>query len=445
MKNRSLANTILSIVIMTVLAALYGLSFYLSPPKYWESAVLATAIYGLFAVSLIVFVPHLTSLLAGVEQPHLIRTGDRTYRRCGTREIGKLILLIMGFRLIQVLVTYLIHYLHFGYGSTFFEVQRVWLDFYRPETMFPLYGYVSRVFWIFTFNYNHARFIGSFVFTACAGAALYALVLFDFNRQTARRAVRFLFFLPMSCLLLGTVPDGLFLLLSVLALLWMRKRRFVLANVFAMLAVTAHALGFLLFFPILAEYVAYLVGNSRVAREAEKWYLVKQILRSVSFVLIPIGVLLVMLYSLWTVFDPFACYREVFGNITTTMPGTLFRFFDTAIDSTAMVTAQTAPNLLASVLPPVLYLIGACVLILLGCGKIDTSYVLMMVVSVTLMLMKGRADDIAQLLTVVAPFPIAIAALVKKRWLNYLLLILFGAGWILYFYAFIIGIVGNAV
>ena len=444
MNRRSLVNTVLSITVLTVLVVLYGLSLYLSPPRYWESAALATIIYGAFAAAIVVFIPHLTSLLSGEEQPHLIRTGDRTFRRCGTREISKLILMIMACRLVQVLVTYLVHYLHFGYGSTFFEVQRVWLDFYSVETQFPLYGYVSRVFWIFTFNFNHARFIGSFVFTACAGAALYMLALFDFNRQIARRAVRFLFFLPLSCLLIGTVPDGLFLLLSVLALLFMRKRLFALANTAAMLAVLTHACGVFLFLPILAEYVAYLIGSFRTGKDIGKRFLIKQICYAVSFVLIPIGVGLVCLYSYLQFQDPFACYRTAFGSFNVP-PATLFRSFDTVIESTMLITEQTVPTLLATALPQIVYLIGACVLILLGSGKIDTSYVLLMVAAVTVVLCRNETGDTAQWLALIAPFMIALAAAIRKRWVNYLLIILFAVGWVLYFYAFIIGYTGSVV
>lgn len=445
MKNRNIVNTVIAIVLLTVLVALYGLSFYLSPPRYWESAVLATVIYALYAVALTTFVPHLTSLLAGEEQPHLMRTGDRTYRRCGTRELSKLILLIMALRLFEILLTYIIHYLHFGYSSTFFEVQRVWLDFYHPETAFPLYGLLSQVFWIFTFNFNHARFIGSFVFTAGAGAALYALTLNDFNRKIARRAVRFMFFLPVSCLLLGTVPDGLFLLLSILSLLFMRKRLFPLANLFAMLAVTAHAFGVILFLPILAEYISYLVQNNRLSREAEKGYLLKQILNALSFMLIPIGAGLVLLYSRIQLHDAFALYREAFGAFSFTAPGALFAYFDGVIESTMVITPQTLPTLAVTAVPTVLYLFGACILILIGCGKIDTSYVLMMVASVPLILFMNKTEAAAGLLTVVAPFYIALAAAIKKRWLNYTLLILFALSWFGYLYAFIIGNTGGVI
>ena len=442
---RKLFNTVITVTVLTVLLLLYGLSFYLNTPRYWESVVLTTLVYAVFTVAVVLFIPHLTSLLAGDEQQHLIRQGDRTFRRCGTRELAKLILAIMAFRLIEILLTYLIHYAHFGYERTFLEVQRVWLDFYHVETAFPLYGYLSQVFWIFTFNFNHARFIGSFVFTAFAGAALYALVLFDFNRKNARRAVRFLYLLPISCLLLGTVPDGLFLLLSILALYFMRKRLFAIANAFAMLAVTTHAIGLLLFFPILAEYIAYLIANSRSNREMGKRYLVKQVLNSLSFVLIPIGFVLVLLYASLRFGDAFVLYRSAFGSFQITMPGALFEYFDSVVESTKTILPDTIPMLCVTVLPQILYLFGVCVLIMLGSGRIDTSYVLLMVLIVPLVLMTGRIDSAAAWITILAPVYIAIAASVQKRWTNYLLLILFGGSWILYFYAFIIGFTGASV
>ena len=447
-QRRRILNIGISIFVLTVLAGLYGLSFYLHPPKYWESAALASIVYALFTAAIIRFIPHLISLLAGDLQPHLVQTGDRTFRRFGTRELSKLILMIMVLRLFEVLLTYALHYFRFGYSGTFFEVQRMWLDFYHSEKVFPLYGYLSDVFWIFTFNFNHARFIGSYVFTAFAGAALYALVLFDFDRRTARRAVRYFFFLPVSCLLLGTVPDGLFLLLSILSLLFMRRRQFALANLLAMFATLTHALGVLLFFPILAEYIAFLVANLRSNREMGKGYLTKQILNAVSFILIPIGIVLVMLYSLLQFHDALALYRAVANTSSfdpTAFCGNLFRWFDSVLDSTKTVTALTVPTVCATVLPQLLYLIAACLLILFSVGRIDTSYVLLLLITIPAILITNHPEEAAQLLTITAPFSVALASCVRKRWLDYMVTILLLIGWIAYFYAFICGYTGGVL
>ena len=448
MQKRNIAQLCISLTVLTVLALLYGLSLYLHPPKYWETVVCSTLIYLLFAAAILRFIQVLVSYLAGGSEPHMNREGDRTFRRCGVRELCKLILLLMLLRLIEVLLTYVLHFQLFGYDGTFFEVQRIWLDFYHVETAFPLYGYLSDVFWVVTFNFNHARFIGSYLFTALAGAALYYLVQLDFDRKTARRAVRFFFLLPVSALLMGTVPDGLFLLVSIGCLLFLRKRLYAAANAFAMLATLTHALGALLFFPILLEYVVFIIDNVRSNREMEKGYSVKQIFNALSFLLVPVGVGLVMLYARVRFGDAMALYRaavDTLGVAPSAMSDALFTWFDRIFDATRVIGPDTVKTLLASALPQILYLIGGCVLIILGCERIRTSHVLLMILTVAAVICSGRTDDAARCLTMTAPFTAALAVRVKRGWVDLILTVLFLAAWILYFYAFIAGYTGGAL
>lgn len=448
MGRRKLVNLIISILALTVLVVLYGLSFYLKKPQYWESILLTTLVYLLFFTAILYFIPHLTSFLSGDEQPHLIQSGDRTYRRCGAREIAKLVLIILAFRLIELLLTYVFHYIRFGYTSTFMEVQRVWLDFYHEDRVFPLYRYVTNVFWIFTFNFNHARFLGSYVFTALAGAALYALVLFDFDRKTARRAIRYFFFLPISYQLMGSVPDGLFILLSCLALLFMRKRRYWAANIIAMLAAATHAIGALLFFPILADYIAFIVGNVRSNREMGKGYLSMQIVNAVSFICIPIGIGIVMLYASLKFGDSLALYRVAFDFnpfSVNNIPGSMFRWIDVIAKSSHIITTQTIPSLFTVILPQIIYLILACVLIIFGCGKVDTSYLLLLIVTIPTIFAMNQSQDAAHLLTLTVPMYITLAVCVKKRWLDATLTVLSAFSWVAYFYAFVCGYTGGVL
>ncbi len=431
-----------------MLALLYGLSLYLHTPRYWETVVLSTLIYVLFAAAILRFVQVLVTFLAGGSEPHMNREGDRTFRRCGVRELCKLILLLLLLRLLEILLTYVLHFKLFGYDGTFFEVQRVWLDFYHVETAFPLYGYLSDVFWVVSFNFNHARFIGSYLFTALAGAALYYLVQLDFDRKTARRAVRYFFALPVSCLLLGTVPDGLFLLVSIGCLLFLRKRLYAAANAFAMLATLTHALGALLFFPILLEYVVYIVDNVRSNREMERGYTIRQMFNALSFLLVPCGIGLVILYSYLRFGDALALYHaaaETMGVKPTVISTALFTWFDGIFDATRVISAETTAALLAGALPQLIYLIGGCLLILLGCEHIRTSHVLLMLLTVAAVLCAGRTDAIARYLTMTAPFTVALAVRVKRRWTDAVLTVVFLAGWVLYFYAFIAGYTGGAL
>lgn len=448
MQKRTIAIRIILFTALTVLILLYGLSLYLTPPIYWETYLISTLFCVFYAFAIIRVVPNFVSYLLGDEEPHLVRTGDRTFRRCGFRELGKLILLVLVLRLIEILLTYVIHFLHFGYDGTFFEVQRMWLDVYHPETAFPLYGYLSDVFWIFTFNFNHARFIGSYVFTALSVGALYYLVLFDFDRKTARRAVRYFLFLPFSALLMGTVPDGLFLLLSILSLLFMRKKQFPLANLFAMLAVTAHAFGVLLFIPIVAEYAAMLIRNVRSNKAMEKGYYVKQILNALSFLLIPLGVGLVMLYARLRLGDALALYKNAL-SLHTAAGGSLFspffRWTDSAFSQSLVIRQDTVVRILATYLPHLLYLLGGILLIRLGCSHIPMSYVLLMTVTVPSILAAGRAGDAAGIITVTAPFCITFAVRIKRAKTDLIVTICMILLWILYFYLYICGYAGGAV
>ena len=448
MQKKNIVQLCISLIVLTVLAALYGLSLFLHMPRYWETIVLSTLIYLLFTAATLRLIPVGISFLSGGSEPHMNRVGDRTFRRCGVRELCKLILLLLFLRLFEVLLTYVLHFRLFGYDSTFFEVQRIWLDFYHSEMAFPLYGYLSDVFWVVSFNFNHARFIGSYLFTAIAGAALYYLVQVDFDRKTARRAVRYFFFLPLSCLLMGTVPDGLFLVLSIGCLLFLRKRYYIVANVFAMLATLTHALGVLLFFPVLLEYAVYIIGNVRSNREMEKWYPLKQLFNALSFLLVPIGIGLVALYAYLRFGDPLSLYRaaaQMYGIAPCTMSDALFTWFDRIFDATRVIRPDTVITLLASALPQVIYLIGGCLLILLGCERIRTSHVLWMLLIVAAVLCTGSLDHTARMFTMVAPFTAVLAVRVKRKWMDMLLSVLFIASWFVYFYAFIAGYTGGVL
>lgn len=423
-----------------MLAFLYGLSLVEAPPKYWGTVTASAVLLTLYGAGLVRLVPAASSAILG-EEPHLRREGDRTFRRCGTRELFKLFLIVVLVRLLEFPLTYIVHYAMFGYTGTFFEVQRLWLDLYHPETAFPLYGYLSDVFWIFTVNFNHARFIGSYLFTSLAVVALYYLVQLDFDRKIARRAVRYCLLLPFSLTLMGTVPDGLFLLLSILSLLFLRKKLFPLSNLFAMLAVLTHALGVLLFVPLLFGYISFLIGNIRANRGTEKGYIVKQILTVLSFLLIPVGVGLVMLYSSLRFGDALTLYTDVFRADGVGISG-LFRFTDAAFLETRIVGGNAPAVLFGTYLSQFIYLLFALLMLLLSADTVPSAFALLMAVTIPITSVTGRMQDTAGFITITAPFVITFAAKVKNRWADAVVTVLLFAGWIAYFFAFIAGFTG---
>ncbi len=425
-----------------MLVILYGLSLFHRPPVYLESIAVSAALVLLYGAGCIRLVPMLSAVLTG-EETHMIREGDRTFRRCGTRELTKLFLIVLAVRLLEFPLTYIVHYALFGYTGTFFEIQRLWLDFYHPETAFPLYGYLSNAFWIVTVNFNHARFIGSYLFTALAVVALYYLVQLDFDRKIARRTVRYFLLLPFALTLMGTVPDGLFLLFSVLTLLFLRKKKFPLANLFAFLAVLTHALGVLLFFPVLLSYLSYLIGNMRQNREMGKRYILRQILNTLSILLIPLGIGLVMLYSKYRFGDAMSLYRLTLG--TGEGLGALTEWTDTAFSLSRTVGGNSTAILFGTYTAQLAYMLFAVIMFLLACKTIPTSFTLLMAVTLPLIPLTGHVSDTARVVTMTAPFVITLAARVKNRIVDALITVLLAAGWIAYFFAFIAGFTGGGL
>ena len=425
-----------------MLVILYGLSLYHRPPVYLESIAVSAVLVLLYGAGCIRLVPMLSAVLTG-EETHMIREGDRTFRRCGTRELFKLFLIVLAVRLLEFPLTYIVHYVLFGYTGTFFEIQRLWLDFYHPETAFPLYGYLSNAFWIVTVNFNHARFIGSYLFTALAVVALYYLVQLDFDRKIARRTVRYFLLLPFALTLMGTVPDGLFLLFSVLTLLFLRKKKFPLANLFAFLAVLTHALGVLLFFPVLLSYLSYLIGNMRQNRETGKRYILRQILNTLSILLIPLGIGLVMLYSKYRFGDAMSLYRLALG--TGEGLGALTEWSDTAFSLARTVGGNSTAILFGTYFAQLAYMLFAVIMFLLACKTIPTSFTLLMAVTLPLIALTGHISDTARVVTMTAPFVITLAARVKNRIVDALITVVLLGGWIAYFFAFIAGFTGGGI
>ncbi len=426
MHKRSIAIVFTTSVLLAVLCYLYGLWLFYAPPTDWMTAVTVSLCAIPIAWAVVRLIPHLLSFLSGEDEPHLAQSGARTYRRCGTRELFKLVLLVMALRLIEMAVGYLIHFHVYGYTDTFFQVQKMWLSngallFGRARGF-----YMQVLLWMFCY------FSG-----ACAAAALYYLILVDFNRSTARRAVRYLFFLPAACMLMKTSMQPVFLLCSVLCLLFMRKRYFPIANLFAMLAAIAHPFGCLLFVPICVEFVQVLIANAHAHKEMGKGYVGKQVGNGISFLLIPAGVGIVLLYSLLRYGDfthIYAAYGYALSNPFTTVATFLHRF---------VASPFALGGFLANVLFPLLYLFGVAAVTVLAVGRIRTSYVLYLLLFFLAALCTGDLCKLPGLLTMCAVLPVTMASLTKRRWVDVLLLIGCGVLWFVYLGLFISGTMGT--
>jgi hypothetical protein len=87
-------------------------------------------------------------------------------------------------------------------------------------------------------------------------AYLYALVLLDFDRRTAARAVLYLCVFPTTLFLSAVYSESLFIALVVSAFYYARTSRWVVAGVLAAAAALCRAPGVLLVIPLALEYLS---------------------------------------------------------------------------------------------------------------------------------------------------------------------------------------------
>ena len=217
-----------------------------------------------------------------------------------------------------------------------------------------------------------------------------------------------------------------------------------LANVFAFLAVLTHALGALLFFPVVASCVSYLYGNVRSSRASEKGFILRQILNMLSILLIPLGIGLVMLYSRLRFGDGMSLYNlALFGAKDGS--GVLTAWLDSGFALVRTVGGHSTAILSGTYLAQLVYIVFALVMLLLACKTIPSSFTLLMAATILTVALTGHVPDTARVVTMTAPFVITLAARVKNRIVDTIITVVLFAGWVAYFFAFIAGFTGGAL
>ena len=435
-------STWITVVLLVAMTAGYGMWVIMQPPTHWEAFLFVTLLFLLICAAVVRFVPYFTAYFARGTEPHLDRIGERTYRRCGVRELAKLVLLVLLLRLLQLIITYIIRLVSFGYTETFFTVQRIWLDFFHIEYSFPGYPLFSNLFWFFTFNFNHARFVASYVLTAVAAAAVYYWVLVDFDRSAARHTLVYFLLMPAACLLLGTLPDGMFVLCSMLSMLFVRRRKFILGNLFAMLAVTTHILGVLLFVPNIIEFTQMLAADIRTHQEEHSGYLLNRIISAMSFLLIPLGFALVLLYSRIRFGESTAVFRTAMDIYEYKLSSPFMSVVNLSETFLEALHTQDGTYLLTSLgntVPNLFYLLLGAVMLVVAPGRIRTSYIAYMLSTYIAVLCTGTIWEAPRLLSLCVPFALTLALTFKHRWIHHILYLVCLAGFLIYLWAVVCG------
>ena len=144
---------------------------------------------------------------------------------------------------------------------------------------YPLYPLLIRVFSLGVFDLAGTGMVLSRLFLMGSGAALYELAKVDGDEKQAWYSVLLMAVYPFSMFTVGVYSESLFLFLTVLCMLLIRKDRMPLAGVVGFLAALSRVQGMLLIFP-----AVYCVVEGRLGKEKRK------IRKSdVCLLLIPLG------------------------------------------------------------------------------------------------------------------------------------------------------------
>lgn len=123
---------------------------------------------------------------------------------------------------------------------------------------FPLYPVFIKAVQLISGDYFIAAMIVSNLFSILAAIACYELSALDLPRQDALHAVKYMLILPAAFFLCAPMTESLFLFLTLMALYFMRKKRFFWACLLAALASLTRLPGVLVLIPIGIEMIGEL-------------------------------------------------------------------------------------------------------------------------------------------------------------------------------------------
>ena len=175
---------------------------------------------------------------------------------------------------------------HYGYTAS------------QPELLayLPLYPLLVRVFAFLCFgHYVFAGFLVSNLSLLGAAWALYHIVNDEYGERTARRAVMILMFSPLSLVFSVPYAESLFLMLTLMAVMFARGHHFNTAALFGLLAACTRLIGALVAVPILIEGLKYLRAlNLRKSNPSRLWLLAAQLVGQMLIVLCGTGIYLII-------------------------------------------------------------------------------------------------------------------------------------------------------
>ena len=352
-----------------------------------------------------------------------------------------LILLAAFSRIIYFIAVYAVHTAYSGYGGGIFQMSALWNPPYSQGNsalnisntwyavpdfpnasylpLFPLYPFLVSGLNLLTGNRFLAGLILSFLFFILSAVALYKLVLIDLGNSDAFRAVRYLCILPPSFLLNLPAADVLFLFLSIVTLIFARRRNYIAAAVSGAFTACTSLAGILLFVPLFFELMMDF-RESRLlsvnAGQLAKAYIPKLI----SLLLIPAGtvfcVSLIQAKS-GTAFPWFA----VSPDLPNTGLTTVFQNFSSQIQTfLGMYASGSKEALQGYVVPNLICFITLPLFLLISVKRIRISYTVYGICYFLLTFGYGSLVSAPRYSILCVPFLIGMSVCFRKKALDFL-------------------------
>lgn len=420
------------------------------------SLVAAAALLFLFAVCLIRLVPQWQRAWSGDPLPaYCPEGGRRSARRARMHPFFKIAAAVALSRVLLFVAAYLIACRSSGYSGGVFDR----LDLWNPErcdsrgylwlaehwytaagserfylALFPFYPAVLRVLnYIFQNHLVTGLFVSNvaLVFAACL---LYELTLFDADRSTGLRAVKYLCIQP-GCLPLSTpLPHSLFLLLSIACLYLVRKKRYAFAALTGMFAAFTLPLGILLLLPALMELIGDCIADRKLSQSGRALFFA-YLPKFLSLLLIPVGLGLYLWINVQVSGEPFrfVSYQAEYWNHR------LSFFFNTAAyQTTGLMQALGNGNVSEAIGlwgPNLAYLFGSLAILIPAVPRLRSSYTAYFLLYFALAAGSTGLLSAPRILTAAFPLPLALACASGKRWADLLLTLLCLGGLAIYLYA----------
>lgn len=280
-------------------------------------------------------------------------------------------------------------------GGHFLGISKVGYSQNYQYAFFPLYPLIVKLVNQITQNFLVAGVLVSLVSTFIGINLLYGLILRDFDKKIAEKAVFFLLFFPTSFYFLAAYSEGLFFLFAVASFYFLRQNKLFWATIAAALASVTRLAGLAVVAGLLVEVITEQGINKK------NWFII----------FAPMGFLIYCLFLFRQTGDPFYFITaENHWQRTLTVPGVGFW-------ETIRNLSNTGLNLKFNVFLDLIFATFGVGLAIRAFRFLPTSLAIYTFISVLIPLFTPTLSSIPRFLLVIFPIFILIA-LIKNNYIK---------------------------